>query len=160
MNSHTLINVQNCSSNSVHSQMCHPLSLVPGALVLHLVPVHASFVISLAPLGRNKIRADTVHGRHSDLCKLYTDLVCKMSFQTEIGLQMGQYGSGPQRGPMGQTLIGGLNNVGQRGMPSNANLGQAALQRQAAGAGVNIGGLGAASGGPLSCVAHVKGGLI
>lgn len=77
-----------------------------------------------------------------------------MSFQTEIGLQMGQYGSGPQRGPMGQTLIGGLNNVGQRGMPSNANLGQAALQRQA-GAGVNIGGLGAASGGPLSCVLHM-----
>lgn len=51
---------------------------------------------------------------------------------------------------MGQTLIGGLNNVGQRGMPSNAGLGQGALQRQA-GAGVNIGGLGAASGGPSLC---------
>ena len=50
---------------------------------------------------------------------------------------------------MGQTLIGGLNNVGQRGMPSNAGLSQTALQRQA-GAGVNIGGLGAASGGPSS----------
>ena len=53
---------------------------------------------------------------------------------------------------MGQTLIGGLNNVGQRGMPSNAGLSQAALQRQA-GAGVNIGGLGAAPGGLSSCMA-------
>ena len=66
-------------------------------------------------------------------------------------LQMGQYGAGPQRGPMGQSLMGGLNSVGQRGMPSNAGLSQAALQRQAGG-GVNIGGLGAASGGPLSCL--------
>ena len=46
---------------------------------------------------------------------------------------------------MGQSLMGGLNSVGQRGMPNNTGLSQAALQRQA-GAGVNIGGLGGASG--------------
>lgn len=62
-----------------------------------------------------------------------------------FSLQMAQYGSGPQRGPMGQTLMGGLNNVGQRGIPGNAGLGQAALQRQA-GNGVNMGALGGASG--------------
>jgi len=62
-----------------------------------------------------------------------------------LSLQMAQYGSGPQRGPMGQTLMGGLNNVGQRGIPGNAGLGQAALQRQA-GNGVNMGALGGASG--------------
>ncbi len=68
----------------------------------------------------------------------------------EITLQMAQYGSGPQRGPMGQTLMGGLNNVGQRGIPGNAGLGQAALQRQA-GNGVNMGALGGASG-TCSCM--------
>lgn len=58
---------------------------------------------------------------------------------------------------MAQNLIGGLNSVGQRGMPSNANLSQAALQRQAGG-GVNIGGLGAASGAVyLVCAARIKG---
>ena len=68
----------------------------------------------------------------------------------QITLQMAQYGSGPQRGPMGQTLMGGLNNVGQRGIPGNAGLGQAALQRQA-GNGVNMGALGGASG-TCSCM--------
>ena len=67
---------------------------------------------------------------------------CRQSF---CWLQMGQYGSGPQRGPMGQSLMGGLSNVAQRGMPSNAGLSQAALQRQAGG-GVNISGLGGAPG--------------
>ena len=64
---------------------------------------------------------------------------------------MAQYGSGPQRGPMGQTLMGGLNNVGQRSIPGNAGLSQAALQRQA-GAGVNLGALGGASGAPAQLV--------
>ena len=68
-----------------------------------------------------------------------------------ISLQMAQYGSGPQRGPMGQTLMGGLNNVGQRGIPGNAGLGQAALQRQA-GNGVNMGALGGAPGNMLCYV--------
>ena len=63
--------------------------------------------------------------------------------------QMTQYGAGPQRGPMNQTLMGSLNNVGQRGIPGNAGLSQAALQRQAGG-GVNIGGLGGASGAHLA----------
>ncbi len=64
---------------------------------------------------------------------------------------MAQYGSGPQRGPMGQTLMGGLNNVGQRGISGNAGLSQAALQRQA-GNGVNMGALGGASGNMLCFV--------
>ena len=68
-----------------------------------------------------------------------------------FSLQMGQYGSGLQRGPMGQTLMGGLNNVGQRGIPGNSGLGQAALQRQG-GNGVNMGALGGASGNMLCCV--------
>lgn len=59
---------------------------------------------------------------------------------------------------MGQSLMGSLNNVAQRGMPSNAGLSQAALQRQAGG-GVNIGGLGGAPGGPplLYAIAFLSG---
>lgn len=60
-------------------------------------------------------------------------------------VQMAQYGSGQQRGPMGQTLMSGLNSVGQRGIPGGAGLSQAGLQRQA-GSGVNMGSLGGASG--------------
>ena len=64
---------------------------------------------------------------------------------------MAQYGSGPQRGPMGQTLMGGLSSMGQRGIPGNAGLGQAALQRQSGGA-VNMGTLAGASGTDLLIV--------
>lgn len=60
---------------------------------------------------------------------------------------------------MGQSLIGGLNGVGQRGMPSNAGLSQAGLQRQA-GAGVNIGGLGGAAGAPFSCMECLQGATV
>lgn len=62
---------------------------------------------------------------------------------------MAQYGSGQQRGPMGQTLMSGLNSVGQRGIPGGAGLSQAGLQRQA-GSGVNMGSLGGASGGKIT----------
>ena len=62
---------------------------------------------------------------------------------------MANYGAGPQRGPMGQSMLGGLNNVGQRGMPGNSGLSQAGLQRQP-GTGVSMGGLGAAPGPALA----------
>ena len=63
----------------------------------------------------------------------------------EHSLQMANYGAGPQRGPMGQSMLGGLNSVGQRGMPANTGLSQAGLQRQP-GAGVNMAALGGTPG--------------
>ena len=60
-----------------------------------------------------------------------------------LQLQISQYG--PQRGgPMGQALnLSALNNVNQRGLTGNSSMNPASLQRQA-GAGVNLGALGAA----------------